>query len=704
MSYPFTSMRFKIYLTIATACLIGSLFGYFSNQAREQTTGRLTLMSSLNQLERYEKELDSEILNSGFFLYHNYDRLHLSLGEFKKTLERTEELYKQVADKKGGVHELFRAYERHIEQRDALLIRFLTVNSVLKNSAMYIPSLSHRIIKTISEGQRGESSDYLTLLADLTVSLYLTRNSLDLDMLEGVAAPLHRLAATQPPAAEKVEMLHHAVLDHGEVVLKHLPEYSRLLKANLENSRGRELLAQLYTTLSRENDSWLTRLNLLSYIFFAAFLASIALIITLLLKTERENKALNELSLALSTAATSDRLTGLANRFAFDNDQEQRQSPLLFLVNINDFKHINDLYGVKAGDHVLQELALILQLMPPEGVWSRCYRLGGDDFGLLCEKSGVIKPEELAVKIQNTVDEAEFHYRGQEIKINTSIGISAHRPLLETADMALKETKSDRRSRFLIYRPELNLQQRIADNLLVLKESRRALDEDDILVYFQPIVDNLNDQVVKYECLVRLRKTDGSIMPPGLFLDVVKESSLYPEITKRVVEKAFAEFANCQYGFSVNLAIADILDQEVQEFIMAKINADPETARRLTFEILESEGVENAEMVQAFIDKVKSAGCSIAIDDFGSGYSNFAHILRLKVDTIKIDATLIRRIADDNQARIMVRTIVDFCRQLGIETVAEFVDSDEVLQLVKQLKVDYSQGYHLGKPAPGCLR
>lgn len=161
--------------------------------------------------------------------------------------------------------------------------------------------------------------------------------------------------------------------------------------------------------------------------------------------------------------------------------------------------------------------------------------------------------------------------------------------------------------------------------------------------------------------------------------------------------------ANCACGFSLNLAVADILDTEVRYYILQMLATYPATARRLTFEILENEGMENVEAVQAFIDEVKAAGCQIAVDDFGSGYSNFAHILTLKVDILKIDATLIRNIDDDPQARVLVHTIVDFCRKLGIKTVAEFVHSAPVYETVKELEIDYSQGFYLGKPHPNPL-
>ncbi|MDF1615650.1 EAL domain-containing protein [Desulfurivibrio dismutans] len=691
-------LRAKIYFTIAVALLVGVLFAYYSKQAKEQTTTRLTLMSVLNQLDHQQQELDGEILHSGFFLFHDYDRLHAMLARIDKSLQDTTELYSQVAlDKDSPVPELLAAYHASLADKEELIFRFLTANSMLKNSAMYVPGLSRRIMLE----HPGISHDYHRLLTDLTSALYLAHNSMDPDLLGAMAQPLEGLAGHRPQN-EGLQQLHQALLAHGRVFNKTLPDYNHLLNATMDSSGGK-VLNQLQQALQEENRRWLTRLNSLSYLFFAAFMGSVVLIILLLFKTERENQALNRMSNALHRAATRDQLTGLANRFAFDSDQTRCRHPLLLLINIDDFKHVNDLYGVRAGDYVLNELAAIFRQLLPESPWGDCYRLGGDDFGLLLdEEKEQIAAEELARRVLTAVGQAEFNYRDQPIRVNVSLGISRLRPLLETADLVLNEVKKHRLGSFLVYQEELNLQERIAGNLEVLENARRALNQDDVLAYYQPIVDNTSGEIIKYEALVRLRNPDGQVLSPVMFLEVVKESSLYPEFTRRMVDKIFADFADCRYGFSLNLSIADILEKEVRDYIMAKVRDYPEMAQRLTFEILESEGVENVEPVQAFIEQVKAAGCQIAIDDFGSGYSNFAHILQFKVDSIKIDASLIRNIHQDQQARVLVRTIVDFCRQLGIRTVAEFVHSEDVLRVVKELGIDYSQGYHLGQPTPHC--
>jgi EAL domain-containing protein (putative c-di-GMP-specific phosphodiesterase class I) len=171
-----------------------------------------------------------------------------------------------------------------------------------------------------------------------------------------------------------------------------------------------------------------------------------------------------------------------------------------------------------------------------------------------------------------------------------------------------------------------------------------------------------------------------------------------------MIEKAFPTFYGTNYEFSINLTLSDILDEDMNRFIMRKLKDNPESAKNLVFEILESEGIENYKDVMIFIEEVKDIGCKIAIDDFGSGYSNFEHILRLDVDYIKIDASLIKNLDKDVNAQIITRTIANFARKLGLKTISEYVHSKEVYEKAVGLGVDYSQGFYFGEPKEFILK
>ncbi|MEM7020223.1 MAG: EAL domain-containing protein [Pseudomonadota bacterium] len=226
-----------------------------------------------------------------------------------------------------------------------------------------------------------------------------------------------------------------------------------------------------------------------------------------------------------------------------------------------------------------------------------------------------------------------------------------------------------------------------------------AIKEDRLVPYFQPIANNNDDSIQKFECLVRLIEEDGSAITPGVFLGVAKKFKLSPDITRIMIEKSLLVLKDSDYEISLNLSYEDIIDTETTDFIKANLQ-EREIAERVTFELLESESIANYEQVHLFIQDIKALGCHISIDDFGTGYSNFEHILRLNVDFIKIDGSLIKELDTDDNAYVVTRSIVNFAKELDIRTTAEWVHSQSVLEKVKSLGVDYAQGFYIGEPAP----
>jgi EAL domain-containing protein (putative c-di-GMP-specific phosphodiesterase class I) len=191
--------------------------------------------------------------------------------------------------------------------------------------------------------------------------------------------------------------------------------------------------------------------------------------------------------------------------------------------------------------------------------------------------------------------------------------------------------------------------------------------------------------------------SDGIMIPPVKFLTIAKKTKLYPQITLEVLNQSCSLFATRSEEFSINLSDSDIRDPYIVKEIIHTITQTG-TASRIVFEILESEGIENYEEVVEFITSVKSLGAKIAIDDFGTGYSNFENILKLNVDYIKIDGSLIQGITENSRHHIVVETIVNFAHKIGAKTIAEFVSSEEIYDAIKELGVDFAQGYFTGKP------
>jgi EAL domain-containing protein (putative c-di-GMP-specific phosphodiesterase class I) len=239
-----------------------------------------------------------------------------------------------------------------------------------------------------------------------------------------------------------------------------------------------------------------------------------------------------------------------------------------------------------------------------------------------------------------------------------------------------------------------------AANLRWVGIIRDALKADAVFPYFQPIRDNAAGIVSKYESLIRLRTDDGGIVTPGAFLGVAKGAKLYPELSRRVIRKSFAAFDGLDKEFSVNISIEDIMQEETLAVIRECLRLH-DVRGRVVFEILESEGIHRYDIASSFIEAVKAEGCKIAIDDFGSGYSNFEHILRLGVDYLKLDASLVKNLDQDGgHAYTIVQTIQQFAERLGLQTIAEYVHNAAVQQVVERLGVHFSQGYYIGEPGP----
>ncbi len=231
-----------------------------------------------------------------------------------------------------------------------------------------------------------------------------------------------------------------------------------------------------------------------------------------------------------------------------------------------------------------------------------------------------------------------------------------------------------------------------------IKSIKRALDSSSIVPFYQPIVDNKNNKTVKYECLVRIIEDDGNIIPPMDFLPIAKQVKLYEDITKEVIRKAFNDFDKLKMPFSINLSINDIENEKTKAFIYKKLKKYKNIGNNVTFEILESEQIENYDQILEFIQSVKKFGVKIAIDDFGSGFSNFDHITKMEIDYLKIDGSLINDLPNNIEKQMTVETIVDLAAKLGIKTIAEFVSDKDVYEIVKAKGVGYSQGFYFGKP------
>jgi EAL domain-containing protein (putative c-di-GMP-specific phosphodiesterase class I) len=294
-----------------------------------------------------------------------------------------------------------------------------------------------------------------------------------------------------------------------------------------------------------------------------------------------------------------------------------------------------------------------------------------------------------------------FTYQETEIYLDFTLASSAGSSwsdIFSKVSMSLQYAKENHLP-FWIYEDRMHFESAYEQNLQISTVIRKAVENSGIIPYFQPIISNKTDKIQKYECLSRLIDAKGELLSPHLFIPIAKKIKVYHLVTQEIINKSFEVFKESDFSFTVNLSIEDIMSQKIYNFIIEKLSTS-QMGSRVIFELLESESIHDFKKVTQFINEVKRYGAKIAIDDFGSGFSNFSYLTKLDIDFIKIDGSLIENIDNDKNAELVVKTIVEFAHHLNIETIAEFVHSSTVLSKVKSLGVDYSQGYYIDKPHP----
>ncbi len=395
----------------------------------------------------------------------------------------------------------------------------------------------------------------------------------------------------------------------------------------------------------------------------------------------------------------NDHLTKLPNRRKLIEYIDKQQHYVLMIINIDKFQEVNDLYGHIVGDEILKQLASFLEKEIEKD--TILFKLNSDEYALLFSQNYDLDYFTTYTNmLLLNINKANFNIANlkNSIFINCTIGIAyGDKALLTNADIALKIAKK-RKQHFLIYDPSMQVEHEYEQNLKWTKKIKDAIINDKIEPLFQPIVDCQTQEVVKYESLMRMVDENGEYIAPTYFLELAKKNKLYSSLTKIMINKTFDIFQNLNYMVSINLSVDDILNNEIVTLIKQRLSTDNSMRNKIVFEIIESEGIENFDSVVEFINEIKPYGCKISIDDFGTGYSNFEYLMKLKVDYIKIDASMIKNIDVNNESKIITETIVDFAKKLNIKTVGEFVYSKEVFEKIKEIGVDYAQGYYFGKP------
>lgn len=390
-----------------------------------------------------------------------------------------------------------------------------------------------------------------------------------------------------------------------------------------------------------------------------------------------------------------DTLTGLPNRAKLKSELKSKKTDsMLIFVDINDFGSINNLYGEEIGNEILKETAKKLKNFINENE-AELYKFHGDQYAILVKEKEFFDKYLYLAKYSLLTSESYSEVNG-DLYISYTVGISyGCDELFHKANIALREAKR-RKVDLLEYKAELNIEQRQKENIKRLKTFKEALQNDNIVPFFQPIVDAKTKETIKYEAVARLIGKNGEIISPDMFLDVAKQSRLSRYLSRQIMQKIFRIASKNDEEISINLVYDDIACKETLLYIKNRLELHGK--RNITFELVESEEIVDYGVIESFIKMAKSYGCKISIDDFGSGYSNFSYLFKLDIDYLKIDGSIIQKLLVDDKSKKMVIFLVDFARINNIKIIAEFVSSDDIADELTKLGVDYLQGFSCGKP------
>jgi len=422
----------------------------------------------------------------------------------------------------------------------------------------------------------------------------------------------------------------------------------------------------------------------------------------------------------LKHMANHDPLTGLFNRARLDEALDSHVTRLrrygalgalgaLLLVDLDQFKRVNDRLGHNAGDELLISIARIMQSRVRDT--DVLTRMGGDEFAVLMTEGGEAEAEILAGDLSDLIRRRSVVLDGGIVGgITASIGIAvfddrenlrAEEILLE-ADTAMYTAKHDGRDRIAAYVTEDGVRHQRAARLTLNHQIDDALKQDRFELHLQPVLDLSSGMIGRYEVLLRMVGENDSVIPPATFLRVAERSDQIHAIDRWVIEHAIAllERVPVNQSIEVNLSGRSLGDPGLVSHIgdvIAACAADPD---RLIFELTETAAIENIHRASEFVDELTALGCHFALDDFGAGFGSFYYLKYLPFDYLKIDGEFVKNCTESRTDQLIIQSCVALARGLGKQTIAEFVENAEILRLVRALGVDHAQGYEIARPLP----
>lgn len=427
-----------------------------------------------------------------------------------------------------------------------------------------------------------------------------------------------------------------------------------------------------------------------------------------------------QLTVKLEYQASYDELTGLLNRRAFEaqlekawqNAADGRKQSYLMFMDLDQFKVVNDTSGHTAGDQLLRDVSEIL--VDSVRANDIVGRLGGDEFGLILWECPTKVAKRIAEAIRQRIEEYRFHWDIETYRIGVSIGGLTVDPdvgdiseLQQLADAACYAAKEAGRNRVHMVSGDKDSARVHRGQVRWVQRLREAMEKNRFAIYGQQIVpmESGSDEPERLEILLRLRDPETrKLIPPGAFLPAAERYGLSIELDKWVVKSLLNmlfvhhAFEAVHRSYWINLSGSSVGDRRFADFLKDAVKSSPLPPGTINFEITETAVIRNISEASELMGALRDMGCRFALDDFGTGLSSFGYLKKLPVDYLKIDGMFIRDLLKDRTDRIFVKSIIDIAHTLNIETIAEFVEDDETMQVVRDLGADYAQGFVVGKP------
>lgn len=475
-------------------------------------------------------------------------------------------------------------------------------------------------------------------------------------------------------------------------------------------------LVQLEKTLAEEtlqgNQSRYKKIQgLLLVLLMAAFGMSVLISGFVVKRVTKANRQIAHL-------ASHDDLTGLNNRRSFEAHLEQiiaiapRSSDCygLMFIDLDRFKIINDTCGHHAGDQLLIQLTEMVQTRLRRG--DMFARIGGDEFAVIARGNSFEAITSLAEELRLLVNDFTFHYADQSFSISLSIGVipvngdvTDIEAILSDVDSACYVAKQSGRNRVHITQENDAEVVKYRNDIAGMQNIKLALAEERLTLFYQPVYEILQDnvQISHCEILLRIRSETGELFSPAEFIPIAEKYNVMTEIDRWVFSNALNWIVEHQDDYEVprlliNLSGLSFINDEFLEYVSEQLQTRDIDTNKIAFEITETSAMDNMDKANVFIKRIRELGCRFALDDFGSGFSTFAYLKRLPIDYLKIDGSLVKNMASDNIDKEMVRAINEIGHTVGAKTIAEFVEDEETLAALRDMGVDYAQGYGLCKP------